>query len=459
MSSHPPISHTRRSLHGQWSSRWSFILATTGAAVGLGNIWKFPYMAGKNGGGVFVIIYLLCIAVVGIPLMIGEIWLGRCGRRNPVSTFSLLAHENKCSPYWQYVGWWGAATLLCILSFYSVIAGWSLAYLGYAIQGRFAGLTSLGVTRVWQTFQSSPLHLLFYHGAFMLLTLWVVARGVKKGIERASNLMMPMLLLILALLVIYASHMSGFHQGASFLLSISQWHITPSIIVEALGHAFFSLAIGVGCLLVYGAYLPQKTPIVSTTFIITAINLAVAILSGLAIFPIVFSYHLVPDVGAPLMFQTLPIAFAQMKGGHLLGALFFLLLLFAAWTSSISLLEPLVILLVERFKLTRLKAAILVGTVAWLLGIGSLLSFNAWKTYLLWHRWSFFGVIAGLSTNVMLPIGGILFAIFIGWKMPKKNMLAELKLSPVAFWVWLSLLRFVAPIGILIVLLEAFITI
>lgn len=442
----------------QWSSRLASILATTGAAVGLGNIWKFPYMAGSNGGSAFVVVYVVCVILVGIPIMMAEMLLGSRGRLNPVDSMYVLAQEVRANPRWQWVGWWGALGLLLVLSFYSVVAGWSIAYLVRALQGQFSGLTPPEVYTMWQTFLASPGWLLFWHAAFMFLTLFVVNFGVQRGLERASNIMMPLLFWILAILAIYGSQTPGFSQGMHFLFDFDYQKLTPAIIISALGHAFFTLAIGAGTILVYGSYLPPRTPIASNVVVIAFLDVIVALLAGLAIFPIVFTYGLAPTDGPGLMFEVLPIAFSEMQYGNIIGCLFFVLLLFAAWTSSISLAEPLVIMLVERMGLSRTAASCLIGLLAWTLGIGSVLSFNHWQDYKLLGEWNFFSAITDVTTNIILPIGGLAFAIFAGWILPARITRDELVLKDgLAFKAWHFVIRYVAPLGIIVILAHSWI--
>jgi len=440
----------------QWTSRLGFILATTGAAVGLGNIWKFPYMAGDNGGSAFVMVYLICVLLIGLPVMLSEMVIGRRGKHNAVNAIRACAIEAKKSKHWQLLGWWGCATLLLVLSFYSVVAGWSLAYLIRAWQGEFTGMSANQVLGVWHHFLANPTELLIWHGVFMFITLWIVARGVQRGLELASKIVMPLLFFILVILVGYATSTPGFIHGFQFLLDPNFHKITPYVVISAMGHAFFTLAVGAGCMLVYASYLPSNIKLGSAVLTIAGLDVLVAILAGLAIFPLVFTYHLTPQGGPGLMFQTLPIAFAKMEGGRFFGGLFFLLLFFAALSSSISLAEPLVDLLTEKYTHNRTISSIIIGVLAWTLGIASVLSFNYWQDIKLIGRWPFFIAITDLATNIMLPIGGFFFAIFAGWIMTKNTTEAELSFSrPWIFKTWLFLVRFIAPIGILIILISA----
>ncbi len=458
------MSNSSHYQHTTWSSSRSFILAATGAAVGLGNIWKFPYMAGDNGGSAFVIVYILAILAIGMPLMIAEILLGRMGRENPINTMLKLAKANHRSPKWQLVGFWGAAGLILALSFYSVVGGWTVGYffkyIGYISHlGDAQPTATADILTAWQVFLSSASTLTIYHSIFMLLTIGVVMAGVTKGIERAANIMMPMLFGILIILVIYAGIYGDINAGFNFLFKPDFSKINSTVIIDALGHAFFTLAVGAGCMLTYGAYLPEHTSIIKSVFIITALDVLVAFLSGMTIFPLVFANNLAPDSGADLMFKILPLAFAVIPFGNFIGVLFFLLLIFAAWTSSISMVEPLVMILIERARLSRATSCILIGAICWTIGMCALLSFNEWQNVLLLNHWTFFGAITSLTTNIFLPIGCLLFAIFAGWKvnpLSARNILA--RQTDHHFKAWQFLIRYIAPIGIVIVLMNSFLS-
>ncbi len=441
-------------LLNQWSSKWAFILAATGAAVGLGNIWRFPYMAGSHGGSAFVVLYLIFVLILGLPIMIAEILIGRRARKNPVDALITLAKQSKRSKYWGLLGWWGALALLLVLSFYSVVSGWSIAYLIKSISGQFNGLNADQVNHVWHQFLSNPWRLLGWHTLFMALTIGVIIRGVHEGLEKATQFMMPALYLILLALVIYAACVGNFAKAARFLFDFNINTITSSVVIAAMGHAFFTLALGAGAMLTYGAYVPKNVNIAQTVFIVAALDVLVAILAGFAIFPLVFAHHLSPSAGPGLMFVALPIAFADIPGGAFVGGLFFLLLLFAAWTSSINLAEPLVITLQYRLKVKRKTAAVLVGVFAWSIGIGSLLSFNLWKDVKFFHTYTVFDLATNIPTNIILPIGGLGFALFAGWVMKKSATRSELnsKLYPA----WRFLIRYIAPAGIFIVFITPF---
>lgn len=442
---------TEKTLQDQWSSKWAFILAATGAAVGLGNVWRFPYMAGTHGGSAFVLVYLVCIILIGLPVMIAEILIGRRARQNPVSAMETLAKESGHTKKWGVVGWWGAAALLLVLSFYSVVSGWSIAYLLRSASGTFSGMNASQVSNFWQHFLSSPWQLLTWHTVFICLTIGVIVRGVQEGLEKATKFMMPALYAILFLLAAYAIIEGDFRQAFHFLFDFNLEQITPSVFIAAMGHACFTLAVGAGAMLTYGAYVPKRVNITTAVCVVATLDVLVAILSGLAIFPLVFAHHLTPNMGPGLMFVTLPIAFANIPGGTLIGSLFFILLLFAAWTSSINLAEPMVVILMNRLKLSRKKSAMLVGALAWFIGIGSLLSFNVWKQVKLFHKFTIFDVATNGPTDIMLPIGALAFALFAGWAMKKKFTRPELHRK--VFPTWRFLIRYVAPIGVLVIFL------
>ena len=368
----------------------------------------------------------------------------------------VIDKEDSISRYWSLVGWWGAIILILVLAFYSVVAGWALAYLFKSWGGVFNHVSASDVQSLWTHFLANPWELLMWHALFMIMTLWVVARGVQRGLEKASKIMMPLLFIILIILDGYATATPGFTKGLHFLFDPNFHKITGSVVISAMGHAFFTLAVGAGCILIYGSYLEKNIRIGSAIFTIAGLDVLVAILSGIAIFPLIFTYHLQPAGGPGLMFAVLPIAFSKMGGGQFFGGLFFLLLLFAAWTSSISMAEPLVALIIERTSIRRVQASILVGTVAWIIGIGSVLSFNVWAKYKLFHRWNFFAVNTDLVTNIMQPLGGLAFSLFAGWYMDKKITQSELQFkNPWVYNSWRFLTRYVAPIAIIIIMLGA----
>lgn len=444
----------KKSQHGEWSSRFAFILAATGSAVGLGNIWKFPYITGENGGGAFVVVYLLCVALIGIPVMMAETMLGRRGRENPVNTLKSLTKEAGGNEKWHYLGWMGVIAGVLILSYYSVIAGWASAYVLKAFTGSFFDADAATTKALFESFIASPLQLIFWHSLFMLATMAIVARGISKGLEQAVKFLIPALFVLLILLIGYAMTTSGYFQGLRFLFSPDFSKLTGNSILVAMGQAFFTLGIGMGAVLMYGSYLPKNVSIANTIIIIAGADTIAALLAGIVIFPIVFSNGLHPGSGPGLIFQSLPIAFGNMTGGWLFGVLFFVMLVFAALSSSIALIEPAVAWLIETKDVTREKACIWSGLIAWLLGFATIFSFNIWSDVKLFDK-NIYDLLDYLTSNLMLPIGGFCIAIFAGWVMKPQHSEQELDLStPQMYQVWKFLVSFVAPASVFLVFLH-----
>ena len=446
----------RTSLHGNWSSRLVFILAVTGSAVGLGNIWKFPYVAGDNGGGAFVLVYLLCVVAVGLPIMMAEILIGRRGRRNPASTMALLGREEGSSGGWGTVGFIGILAGALILSFYSVIAGISLAYVVESVKGAFVSQDAAGIDRIFNDLTGSWQAMVFWHTLFMATTVFVVARGIERGLEKAVRFMVPALLALMLALLVYAIYSGGFGQAVGFLFTPDFSRLTGGAVLEALGQAFFSLSLAMGAIMAYGAYLPEETSIPRAAGVVVAADTLIAIVAGLVIFPIAFANGLSPAQGPGLVFQTLPLAFGNMGGGAFFATLFFLLLSFAAWTSAIGLVEPIVAWMVETFSLTRRGAAFVAGTAIWLLGIGSALSFNAWSgADFQFLAGTFFDNVDYLTSNILLPLGGLLIVVFAGWVMAPNSTADELGGDSPFYRLWRFLARYLAPLAVVAVFLSA----
>ncbi|MCF7979744.1 MAG: sodium-dependent transporter [Chromatiaceae bacterium] len=447
------------SMHGMWSSRLAFIFAATGSAVGLGNIWRFPYTAGEYGGGAFVIIYLICVAAIGVPIMIAEIMLGRRGRQSPINSMRALAEQAGASRAWQLLGWMGILSGFLILSFYSVIAGWTLAYVFRAGAGLFEGIDGAASEAIFSALVADPERLLAWHTVFMVLVVMVVARGVASGLEMAVRVLMPTLFLLLVVMVLYASQAGDFAAGLSYLFTPDFGELRANAgdaILSAMGQAFFSLSLGMGAIMIYGSYLSSHASIGGNVAIIAGMDTLVALLAGLAIFPIVFAQGLEPSSGPGLIFQTLPVAFGQMPFGAFFGVLFFLLLAFAAWTSAISLLEPMVAYLVENKGFSRVRAALLAGVAVWLLGITCLLSLNAWAGFTVFGK-GILDLFDYLTANVLLPLGGIFIAIFAGWVLDETVSRDELSATngAVLYRIWRGLIRWLAPVCVVLVFLNA----
>ncbi|MCK5697124.1 MAG: sodium-dependent transporter [Gammaproteobacteria bacterium] len=452
----------------QWSSRLVFILAATGSAVGLGNIWKFPYITGENGGGAFVLIYLLCIASIGLPIMMAEIMLGRRGREDPVSTMKKLAKESGHSSAWGILGWLGVIAGFLILSYYSVIAGWAMAYVPKMASATFSGLNATQVDTVFSELVSNPMLLIFWHSLFLFLTMTIVAKGVRGGLEKAVTYLMPMLFILLIILIFYAMDTGYFMQGVHYLFNPDFSKISTDGVLSAMGHAFFTLSLGMGAIMVYGSYLPNKTSIAQASIAVAFMDTLVALLAGMIIFPIVFANSLETGAGPGLIFKTLPLAFGNMNYGTLFGTLFFVLLVFAAWTSSISLIEPAVTWVIKTFKISRLKASIITGFLVWLMGLMTVFSFNLASDFtissvistthgefVILKNATAFDLLDYLTSNIMLPLGGLMIAIYAGWLMKSQYSRAELDISIFWYRLWLFLVRYIAPVMVIVVFLNA----
>lgn len=443
----------KASLHGMWSSRLAFIFAATGSAVGLGNIWRFPYLTSDNGGGAFVLIYLGCILVVGLPIMLAEILIGRRGRMSPINTLIKLTREGGHSGGWVIIGWMGILASVLILSFYSVVAGWTLHYAWTYVVHLLGGPALGDPAAAFTALLADPAKLLLWHSIFMVMTIGVVAMGVEKGLERAVKFLMPTLLILLLVLLAYGISTGKIGQAANFLFAPDFSEVNRGTLLAALGQAFFSLSLGMCGIMTYGAYLPKGISIPQVGVTVAAADTGVALLAGLAIFPVVFAFGLDPAGGGPgLIFTSLPHAFADMMLGIPYAIAFFLLLSVAAWTSSIALLEPGTAFLVERTNFTRKQLALALGLVAWAVGLLTVFGFNVLSEVRI-GRLDMQGAIEYLTNNVMLPLGGLLVALFAGWVLDSRITREELSDLPEwAYQAWRWLLRVVAPVLVLIVL-------
>ena len=425
-----------------WKSRWTFILAVTGSAVGLGNIWKFPYITGENGGGAFVLAYLACILLVGVPVMIAEISIGRFGRTDPIHSTVRAALDAKTTTKWSFIGFMGVLAGLMILMFYSVVAGWSLDYVWQSASGAYAGLTPEAIESNFDALTNDTTRQLIWHTLFIAITGSVVAVGVTRGIGTMVEILMPLLFVLLLVLLGYSWAKGDFAAGLDFMFSFDLSKLTPEAILTALGHAFFTLSLGMGAIMAYGAYMPGSSSIAKTTLIIALLDTVIALVAGMVIFPLVFANGLEPAQGAGLMFKTLPIAFSVMPGGMIFGTVFFVLVGIAALSSSISLIEPGVAWL-ERQGIWRVWSALALSLIGWAGGVAAIF---------------LPGVFAGLdyaTANIMLPLGGLLIAIFVGWIMRRNTVRKQLKdTSELMFNIWYVITRFIAPAGIIAIFMH-----
>lgn len=436
--------------HAQWSSKMAFILAATGSAVGLGNIWRFSYMVGDNGGAAFVLIYLACVALVGLPILVSEWLIGRRGQMNPINSMLDLARKSGRLPAWALVGASGILGAFLILSFYSVIGGWSLFYTLGSVTGQFTGQDSDSVGAIFSGLLGNATALTLWHTAFMALVIFIVARGVTKGLEGAVKILMPALVILMIILAIYGMTTGHFGEAMAFMFSPDWGAISGEVVLAAMGQAFFTLSLGMGIMLAYGSYLGEDVSLIGTARTVIILDTAIALLAGMAIFPIVFANGLSPGEGPGLIFVTLPLAFGNMAGGTILGLAFFLLLTFAALTSAISLLEPTVELLEERTPLSRVAATLVAGAGVWVLGIAALMSFNVWDEFLIMGL-NVFDFLDTLTSKFMLPLTGLGAILFVAWRLDRDSVIGELGLSAGQAQAWQVVSRVVAPIGVIVV--------
>jgi len=443
-----------------WSSGLTFILAAVGAAVGLGNIWKFPYVAGVSGGGAFVLVYIACVIFIAIPILIGELLIGRSGSGSPPVAMRKVAENSGRSAKWSIVGFMGMIVGYLIATYYSVIAGWTLIYIYKAANG-FDGATALNVAQQFEDLKADPGTMAIWHTVFMCLALVIVGRGLRNGIERVVKLLMPALFVMLVVMIGYAAVAGDFGAGVKFLFSVDFSKITGAVVLNAIGQAFFSISVAMGLMMVYGAYVPKDVSLTRSAVIIATADTVIALLAGLMIFPIVFANGLDPAEGPGLIFKTLPTAFVGMPGGAVFGALFFLLLAFAAITSIIAIIEPIVAYAEDRWHMKRTTACVVFGFLGWAIGIASVLSFNAWNDvaplamFDVFEGKTIYDLIDYFTANIMMPVGAILIALFVGWRMKPEMIEGDLSFShPLLFKTWLWIMRVVAPIAILGILVS-----
>lgn len=423
----------------QWGSRWTFILAATGSAVGLGNIWKFPYITGEYGGGAFVLVYLACILLVGIPIMIAEVMLGRSARANPIDTMHQHARDSELSQAWTIIGYVGVLTGLMILMFYSVVAGWVIDYFFQSVSGSYIGADVETINNNFGELVNNDGRELMWHSLFTLITGAVVALGVIQGIGRAVQILMPLLFLLMLVMLGYSIVEGDFASGWAFMFTPDFSKLSGDAVLEALGHSFFTLSLGMGAIMAYGAYMPGKISIGKTILIVGFFDTFIAIIAGLIIFPLVFANGMESNQSVGLMFKTLPIAFSQMPGGMIFGSIFFALVTLAALSSSISIIEPGVSWLEGR-GIHRVKSALGLAFISWIGGCLCL------------YDGSVFDFLDNFTTKVTLPLGGLLIALFVGWRVNQETVKRELNFSsPQIYTIWLWVLRVISPLGVITV--------
>lgn len=443
-------------IHEHWASRLGFIMATAGSAIGLGSLWRFPYIAGENGGGAFVCLYLIFTFLIGLPVFFAELVIGRKAQKSSILAYSEL-RENSAN--WRILGWLNVITCLLILSYYSVVSGWCLSYTLMSLNQFAFGKSVAEIQTIFQTLLTSPGINIFWLGLFLFINGAIILSGVRKGIEHWSKILMPALFIILIGLFIYAMTMPGFGQAAKFVFVPDFSKLTPSGMLNALGMALFTLSVGLGILVTYGSYMKKEDNIPYNGFLITIMTVAVSILAALTIFPIVFTFNFPPQAGPGLVFQTLPVLFAKLPATILISTVFFALLLFAALTSTISLLEVLVANLIDIFDISRTKATIISTLLTFIIGIPSALSssgllFPTWETI---YGKNFFDTISYITASWFMPIAALFTTIFISWYLPKTATYDEFLRGSKVRWIvypWFFLLRYIAPLAIILIILQ-----
>lgn len=439
-----------------WSSHLGFILAAAGSAIGLGTLWKFPYVTGENGGGLFVLIYIFCTFFIGIPVFIAELILGRKAQRGAVGIFATLSNN---STAWKSVGWLGVASSFLIMSFYSILAGWGLSYVFMSLNEFYKDLSADQVGHVFELLSSSGDITLFWHLAFTAITVAVVLPGVRQGIEYWSKFMTSGLLVLLVILCLYSSTLDGFGQAVKFIFYPDFSNFKPSGILEALGLSFFTLSLGQGIMLTYGSYMRRTEDIPKTSAIIGCMIILVSILAGLTIFPVIFTFGFTPASGPGLVFKTLPLLFAKLPGAILISTTFFVLFVFTALTSAIALIEVVAANFIDLYGWSRKKAVLITGASCFIFGIPSALS----GTNILFANWpqifgkTFFATVDNIVSIWLLPLGGLMISIYAGWFLEKAISKEEFEAGSKFGWLWrpwLFFMRWICPLAILLILLQ-----
>jgi NSS family neurotransmitter:Na+ symporter len=437
--------------HELWSSRFGFLMAAVGFAVGLGNIWRFPYVAGESGGAAFVLVYLACAFGIGVPIVMAELMIGRSGRMSPPESMRRLAVAARRSPAWQWVGGMGLLAAFTIEIVYAVIVGWVLWYLYKAVTTGFVGVDAELANAGFESMLQDPVGMLLWTLLGLFITGYIIYAGVQGGIEKAVKVMMPMLFALLVCLAIYNVFAGGMREALVWLFTPDFSKLTPQVVLAAIGQAFFSIGVAMGGMMTFGAYLPKDVSIPRSVLIIVSADTLVAILAGLVIFPAVFSNGLDPAAGPGLIFQTLPVAFAQMPGGYLFGVLFFLLISVAGITSMVGLVESITAWIEDYLGYARHKSAVLVVLVIAVLSSISVLSYNVLSDFTIFGR-DLNGVLDYFPNQVLLPLGGLLIAVFVGWLLARDTVAEELGFrSERMFALWHFLLRYIVPPAVFII--------
>ncbi len=450
---------------GQWGSRLGFLLAAAGSAIGLGNIWRFTYIMGENGGAAFILVYVACIILIGVPVFLAELVIGRHTQLNAVGAFEAI----KPRSWWKWVGAMGVLAGALLLSFYSVVAGWVMAYALRSPLGTISGLASPEESGAYfEQLSTSTTQSLLFHAAFMILTMVIVARGVRGGIEKASKIMMPILFGLLALLVVRGLLLPGAGAGIEFMLRPDFSALNPTVVLTAMGHAFFTLSVGMGAMITYGSYLSSENNLPMASLQVAFMDTLIAIAAGFAIFPALFAFGMEPSEGAGLVFVTLPVVFHQMTGGALFATMFFALFLMAALTSSISLLEVVAAYFIDERGWSRGRSVWIVGGAIFVMGIPAALAAGPWASWSVAgmlgategqgalgsvhiFQLNWFDLISHVVSDYMLPIGGFFVCLLVGWFWDRAAVETEVRIGAPAFKamnLWVNLLRWVGPLVI-----------
>lgn len=436
-----------------WSSKIGFILAAIGSSIGLGNIWKFPYLAGANGGGAFVLVYLICILIVGLPIMIAEIVIGRHTEKDPVGAFKIIGAGSR----WEFVGYLGVLSGFCIMTFYSVVGGWTLGYIVKSASGAISSIRDMSTAEaVFESFVSSPAEAIGYHFLFISATMFIVIRGIKNGIEKWNKVLLPLLFVILLVLIVKGLSMDGALDGLSFYLNPDFSKIEFKTVIEAMGQCFFSLSLGMGAMITYGSYLSRNEKVLGSSLQIVAFDTLAALLSGLAIFPALFAVGMTPEKGPGLTFNILPVVFSRMSYGTVFATLFFILLFIAALTSAISLVEVVVAYVTDEKGWSRRKAVLIFGTAIFILGIPAALSFGVLADFRPFFGNTYFDFMDKLTTFYMLPIGGMFIALCLGWKYGLDRTMHELDIDTrnvLLERAWAVTIKYVSPLVLAVILI------
>lgn len=450
------MSIAMRSTTGVWGSRTTFVLALTASAIGLGNLWRFAYLLGEHGGGPFLITYLVCLFLVAAPILIAEVVLGSHGRSNPVGALLYTARRSEISRFWVVIAWLAVVAVLLMLAYYCVVAGWSMAYVEKMQTGVFADASAADVGREFEQLLADPQIMVNWQTIFLVLVFGVSALGIFRGLAVLFWLAGPLLVVALAVLVDFAMSFGDVERAGEFLFSVNYYDFDAESILLAMGQAFYTLGIGVGVGMAFGAYAPEKIPLGRVVVAVALFDTMVALVAGLVVFPLVFASNLQPGMGPGLIFIGLPYAFGNLSGGELYGGIFFVAVSVIAVASAVALAEPVMSYLVERMHLKRPIAASLLGGAVWMLSLGCALSFNQWQDVYWFREFTLFELFDKLTSMLLLPLVGLLTALLVGYRMRREILKVELyRESRYFVFLWRACLRYIAPPFIIVVMLVA----